>query len=87
MILRRIAAAVRRQDWFTVGVEIMIVVLGVFIGIQVANWNDARIDEGRAAAYLERISLDLDARHPRQPGLSQDHRYAHAAPGARSTGR
>jgi len=61
MILRRIAAAVRRQDWFTVGVEIMIVVLGVFIGIQVANWNDARIDEGRAAAYLERISLDLDA--------------------------
>ena len=61
MILRRLAAAFRRQDWSTVGVEIIIVVLGVFIGIQVANWNDARIDEGRAAAYLERIGQDLDA--------------------------
>ncbi len=61
MILRRIAAAFRRQDWSTVGVEIMIVVLGVFLGIQMANWNDARIDQGRAVAYLERIGLDLDA--------------------------
>jgi len=61
MILRRLAAAFRQQDWFTVALEIMIVVLGVFIGIQVANWNDARIDEGRAQAYLERIGLDLDA--------------------------
>jgi len=61
MILRRIAAAFHRQDWSTVGVEIIIVVLGVFLGIQMANWNDARIDEGRARAYLERIGLDLDA--------------------------
>jgi len=61
MILRRLATALRQQDWVTVAVEIIIVVLGVFIGIQVANWNDARIDQGRALAYLERISLDLDA--------------------------
>lgn len=60
MILRRIASALRQQDWSTVGVEIIIVILGVFIGIQVANWNDARIDAGRAAAYLERIVLDLE---------------------------
>jgi len=61
MILRRLATALRQQDWFTVMVEILIVVLGVFIGIQVSNWNDARIDHGRAAAYLERIDQDLDA--------------------------
>ena len=61
MILRRLATALRKQDWFTVMVEILIVVLGVFIGIQVSNWNDARIDHGRAAAYLERIDQDLDA--------------------------
>ncbi|MBU1188318.1 MAG: hypothetical protein KKC01_04730 [Gammaproteobacteria bacterium] len=61
MILRRLASAFRRQDWSTVAVEIMIVVLGVFIGIQVANWNDVRIDAGRAVAYLDRIDQDLDA--------------------------
>ncbi|MFT5774992.1 MAG: hypothetical protein ACI9NG_000943 [Hyphomonas sp.] len=31
----------RKQDWFTVAVETLIVVFGVFIGLQVGNWNDA----------------------------------------------
>lgn len=61
MILRRITEHVKAQNWFAVGIDFLIVVVGVFIGIQMANWNDARVDEGRARAYLERISLDLDA--------------------------
>lgn len=61
MILRRITEHVRAQNWFAVGIDFLIVVVGVFIGIQVSNWNDARVDEGRASAYLERIGLDLDA--------------------------
>ncbi len=40
MILRRLANAIRQQDWFVVTIDILIVVLGVFIGIQMANWND-----------------------------------------------
>ena len=42
MILRRITKHVRDQNWFAVGIDFCIVVIGVFIGIQVANWNDAR---------------------------------------------
>lgn len=61
MILRRIAEAFRRQDWFTVFVETMIVVLGVFLGLQANNWNAARADRIRADGYLERIAADLDA--------------------------
>ena len=38
MILRRITEAFRKQDWFTVAVETLIVVLGVFLGIQLGNW-------------------------------------------------
>jgi hypothetical protein len=34
-------------------------VVGVFIGIQVANWNAERTDRQRADAYLERIHADL----------------------------
>ncbi len=55
MILRRVAAAIRRQDWFAVLIEIAIVVIGVFIGLQVNNWNEARIERSQERAYLTRI--------------------------------
>ena len=42
MILRRITANFRRQDWMAVVIELVIVILGVFIGIQVSNWNQAQ---------------------------------------------
>lgn len=59
MILRRIATAVRRQDWFTVAVETLIVVFGVFIGLQVNNWNEVRQDRAIAAQF--EVSLITDA--------------------------
>jgi hypothetical protein len=60
MILRRIASAFRRQDWFTVAVETMIVVMGVFLGLQVNNWNEAQRDREREALYLERLHADVE---------------------------
>ncbi len=42
MILRRLATSIRKQDWFAVVIETLIVVLGVFLGLQVNNWNEAR---------------------------------------------
>lgn len=42
-------------------VELLIVIVGVFIGLQVSNWNEARIDRNRAISYLERIRADVDA--------------------------
>ncbi len=44
MLLRRITEHVKAQNWFAVGIDFVIVVIGVFIGIQVANWNEARVD-------------------------------------------
>lgn len=42
MLLRRVTKHVKDQNWFAVGIDFAIVVVGVFIGLQVANWNDAR---------------------------------------------
>ena len=42
MILRRITEHVKAQNWTAVVLDFVIVVVGVFIGIQVSNWNDAR---------------------------------------------
>lgn len=59
MILRRLTKHVREQDWFTVAVETLIVVFGVFIGLQVANWNSARIDRELERAYLLRLHEEV----------------------------
>jgi len=54
MILRSLTRHVRDQNWFAVGIDFLIVVVGVFIGIQVANFNAARAD-----SYLERLHQDV----------------------------
>ncbi|MEM6537233.1 MAG: hypothetical protein AAF668_05830 [Pseudomonadota bacterium] len=59
MILRRIIEHVRTQNWTAVFLDFAIVVVGVFMGIQLGNWNAARADERRARDYLERIRGDL----------------------------
>ena len=61
MTLRRVIDHFRRQEWTAIAIDFVIVVVGVFVGIQVSNWNAARIDRTRAHAYLERIRADLDA--------------------------
>ncbi|MBA27794.1 hypothetical protein [uncultured Hyphomonas sp.] len=59
MILRRLTTALRKQDWFTVVIETLIVVFGVFIGLQVNNWNEARVARGNEVLLLERLEEDF----------------------------
>jgi len=59
MILRRIATAFRKQDWFTVFIETLIVVFGVFIGLQVNNWNTSRQEHQLEQGYLRRLHADF----------------------------
>ena len=42
MILRRLGNALREQNWFTVVLEVLIVVVGIFFGLQVDDWNERR---------------------------------------------
>ena len=60
MILRRVIQHVKKQEWTAIWIDLVIVVVGVFIGIQVSNWNAARADDVRAKAYLERIKDNLN---------------------------
>ncbi|MDX1625286.1 MAG: hypothetical protein R3323_02125 [Wenzhouxiangellaceae bacterium] len=60
MILRSVTKHVRDQNWFAVGLDFLIVVVGVFIGIQVANWNEARLIENAERTYLERLLADTE---------------------------
>jgi len=59
--MRRIAQRLREHDWFAAGIELLIVVVGILIALQVSNWNQERIDAKHGHAYLERIVADIDA--------------------------
>ena len=60
MILRRLATALRQQDWVTVVIETLIVVLGVFLGLQLGNWNAARGDEAREQRALSLLLTEAE---------------------------
>ena len=59
MILRSVIKHVRDQNWFAVGLDFLIVVTGVFIGIQVVNWNDARREQQELATSLENLAQEI----------------------------
>jgi hypothetical protein len=61
MILRRITEHVKAQNWTAVALDFFIVVVGVFIGIQVANWNDAHQERATEATYLKSLQTDIAA--------------------------
>ncbi|WP_428408918.1 DUF6090 family protein [Hyphococcus sp.] len=61
MLLRRVIDHVEAQNWTAVALDFVIVVMGVFIGIQVSNWNDARALREREEVYLEQLLIDLES--------------------------
>ena len=60
MVLNRIATAIRSQSWFTVLVELLVVVVGIFLGLQVDAWSKAQQRQEEADYYLQRIIGELD---------------------------
>jgi len=59
MIFRRVKAHIEKENWFAVFVDFCIVVVGVFIGIQVANWNAERLERTQERGYLVRLHGDF----------------------------
>jgi len=59
VILARLAKALSRQDWQSVVVEIMVVVVGILFALQVDTWNESRKDRNVEQIYLQRLSADL----------------------------
>jgi hypothetical protein len=59
MILRRVIKHFRNQEWTAIGIDFVIVVFGVFVGIQVSNWNQTQTDRGLGEKFTERLKADL----------------------------
>ena len=59
MLLRRFISNIKDRDWGFVVAELLIVVAGVFFGIQAANWNADRLEQEEGRMITERLLVDL----------------------------
>lgn len=59
MILHSVTEALRRQNWAAIAIELVIVVIGVFVGTQVSNWNQARVEKAATKRMLVHFAPEL----------------------------
>ena len=55
MILRRVTKHVKEQNWFAVGLDFFIVVVGILIAFQITNWSEAREQKRLHDDAFERV--------------------------------
>ncbi len=60
MILRRVIAHFRKQEWTAIALDFLIVVVGVFVGLQVNNWNAARAFKTKETELLVELRRELE---------------------------
>lgn len=59
MLLRSLSENLKTQNWAAVFIELLVVTVGVFIGIQVSNWNENRLTMERANVLTQRLYTDI----------------------------
>lgn len=59
MILTRLVRSFREHDWFTAFVELVLLIVGIFAGVQLDRWNDERLDRKLANEYREQLIREL----------------------------
>jgi hypothetical protein len=59
VILRRLSQSLKEQNWTAITIEFVLLVAGVFLGIQVSNWNDDREIRQRSELFTARLISDL----------------------------
>lgn len=60
MLLRRFAKHIKDQNWFAVGLDVLVVIVGIFLGMQVSDWNDQINEREEEKILQDRLSLDVD---------------------------
>ncbi len=61
MSVKKLGARLRAHDWTSALIELLIVILGILIALQVSNWNQGRIERARADSYYLRLQAELTA--------------------------
>lgn len=59
MLLRRFSQHISDQNWFAVGLDILVVIVGIFLGTQVSNWNAERLNKDLEQSILNRLETEF----------------------------
>ena len=59
MLLRRFTQHLKDQNWFAVGLDVIVVIVGIFLGMQVTEWNEERLLTKQEVKYLKALDMDL----------------------------
>ena len=59
MLLRRLTNNLKEQNWTAIVIEFVLLVVGVFLGIQVANWNETRNERLREQGFLDQLRDEI----------------------------
>lgn len=61
MLLRRLSQHIKNQNWFAVSLDFFIVVVGIFIGLQVTDWNNKIQRKERLNLAIQRTIQEASA--------------------------
>jgi len=59
MATTRVLQRFRERDWLGAAIELVIVVVGILLALQVSNWNQDRIDHEHGARLIARLGAEL----------------------------
>lgn len=59
-IFRRAGEAIRERDWFEIGFELFVVILGVILGMEASRWTQAREDNQYRQQMIAAMDATLD---------------------------
>jgi len=60
MLLQRFVKHITDQNWFAVSLDVIIVISGIFIGMQLNEWNGQRIEKQQEQIFLSQLGLDIE---------------------------
>jgi hypothetical protein len=60
MLLRRFTKHVTDQNWFAVGLDVLVVIVGIIVGLQVTEWNEARKEAEEGRYHLTSLLADIE---------------------------
>lgn len=59
MYLNRLADHIRKQDWFVVFIELLVVIVGLVLAFQIDRWREDAAERKLEAVYLQRLAGDI----------------------------
>ncbi|GGY36756.1 hypothetical protein [Parvularcula lutaonensis] len=73
-MMSSIRRSAERRDWAMLLFELIIVVLGIYLGLALGNWNEERIERQKAEALIGRLDAEFESLAEQAEILAEDYR-------------